>query len=104
VRIVRDTGTGSEDPARLDETSVVSLPAKTYPAGSVSLQYTFQEPGRFVGLVTAGEHGEYVSRFPFSVGIDRAAYRFYLLLAAVPVGVFGFYWSVMRNRHKRTAG
>jgi hypothetical protein len=69
-----------------------------YPAGSVSLEYNFTEPGRFIGIVTAGEHGEFVSKFPFSVGIDRSTYKFYLLLAAIPLGVFGLYRYATRQR------
>ena len=104
IRIVRDMVTGPENEGELDQISVVNLPPKIYPTGSVSLEYSFDQPGRFVGLVTAGEHGEYVSRFPFSVGIDRSAYKLYLLLAAILVAVFGLYRYAVRRRESRMTG
>ncbi|MCQ8779955.1 hypothetical protein NQU49_25485, partial [Escherichia coli] len=61
VRIIRDTG----DESQLDAVTVVHLPPKIYVSGSVPLEYSFTTPGKFVGLVTAGAQGQYVSRFPF---------------------------------------
>lgn len=85
VRIVRDTG----DESRLDTITVLHLPPKAYPAGSVPMEMQFDQPGRFVGLVTAGDKGQYASRFPFSVGQPRAQYGAWALGAlAVLAGVF----------------
>jgi hypothetical protein len=51
VRIIRDTGSEQN----LDADTVLHLPAKVYPSGSVDFTYTFDKPGKFVGLVTVGE-------------------------------------------------
>ena len=68
VRIIRDTG--SE--ANLDEVTVFHLPPKVYPSASITVDHTFPEKGKFVGLVTVtGGAQDYVSRFPFSVGEGR---------------------------------
>ena len=65
VRIIRDTG--SE--ANLDEITVFHLPPKVYPSASITVDHTFPEKGKFVGLVTVtGGAQDYVSRYQFSVG------------------------------------
>jgi hypothetical protein len=73
VRIIRDTGPGGGQPGpeeqkNLEGITILHVPAKVYPNGSINFEYDFAQPGKFVGLVTVGEKGEYVSRFPFSVG------------------------------------
>ena len=87
VRIIRDTG----DERQLDAITVAHLPPKIYESGSVPLEYSFTTPGRFVGLVTAGDQGQYTSRFPFSVGIPPKRYGFYLLFVGVALLGFGLY-------------
>ena len=73
VRIIRDTGPGGGQPGpeeqqNLEGITILHVPPKVYPNGSINFEYQFAQPGKFVGLVTVGEKGEYVSRFPFSVG------------------------------------
>ena len=63
VRIIKDTGSEKD----LQAITVLHLPPKVYPAGSVNFEYNFDQPGKFVGLVTVGDK-QTVSRFPFSVG------------------------------------
>lgn len=94
VRIIRDTG----DESRLDAVTVLHLPPRLYPSGSVPLEHNFQQPGRFVGLVMAGEKGQYVSRFPFSVGEPRSSYGSYLLMLAVPFAGLLLYLASGRAR------
>lgn len=64
VRVIKDTGS-EED---LDGITVLHLPAKVYSNGSINFEHNFNEPGKFVGLVTIGGEEEHVSRFPFAVG------------------------------------
>lgn len=104
VRIARDTGNTNEAGTEIEKSTIINLPKKIYPTGSVSLEYDFQEPGQFVGIVTAGEHGEYVSRFPFSVGINHSAHMFYVLLGAIPIFVFGLYAYAIRKRRDARGG
>ena len=63
VRIIKDTGSQ----AKLEDT-VLHIPPKLYASGSLNFELNFQEPGKFVGLVTVGGADKLVSRFPFSVG------------------------------------
>ncbi len=64
VRIIRDTGSEQD----LAAITILHIPPKVYPGGSVDFEYTFDKPGKFVGLVMVGDEQEHVSRFPFSVG------------------------------------
>ena len=64
VRVIRDTGSEQD----LQAVTVLHLPPKVYPAGSINFEYTFAQPGKFIGLVTVGDKQNLVSRFPFSVG------------------------------------
>lgn len=73
VRIVRDTGASPTEPPREADT-VLYLPPKLYPAGSVTFEYQFDGPGKFVGYVMAGDKGQHVARFPFSVGGTNSAW------------------------------
>ncbi len=107
ARIVRDVGGGNkltEMGSEIDKVTIVKIPEKVYPTGSLSMEYDFKQPGYFVGVVTAGPHGEYVSMFPFSVGVNRNAYWLYAFLAAIPVFVFGLFAYSVRNRKTREKG
>ncbi len=64
VRIIKDTGSQ----AQLEDITVLHIPPKLYASGSLNFELNFQEPGKFVGLVTVGSTDKLVSRFPFSVG------------------------------------
>jgi hypothetical protein len=97
VRIIRDTG--SEE--NLDAITVFHLPPKVYPSASITVDHTFPEKGKFVGLVTVtGGAQDYVSRFPFSVGDGRPTPKAAIIapigLVAIAIGIF--FW--MRNRRK----
>jgi len=63
---------------------VFHLPAKVYPNGSIDFAYTFDKPGKFVGIVTVGEKKEHISKFPFSVG-EPKFYSKFLTIYMVPV-------------------
>ncbi len=69
LRILRNVGQASDDVDQ-DKNTLIYVPAKKYPAGTLHWEYNFKEPGNFIGLVSAtNEHGQvFVSRFPFAVG------------------------------------
>lgn len=103
VRIIRDPGSPEAENVQgtqLDALTVLHLPPKVYETGSVPLEYSFNTPGRFVGLVKAGSNGEFVSRFPFSVGIEKHAYGHYLLVLGAALLGFGFYRYSGRVRER----
>jgi hypothetical protein len=90
VRIISDTG----DESQLDAITLVHIPKKIYPSGSVPLEYTFAKAGRYVGLVTAGDAVQYVSRFPFSVGVPRRPYgKYAVFLGSILFGLALYRYS-----------
>jgi len=100
VRIIRDLG-GDTD---LDRATVFRLAPKVYPAGTLSLDFSFGQAGNYVGLVTLGGEGLAVTaRFPFSVGSPPYLRR-PLLLALVAVGCGGGYllWRWRRGVKDRS--
>ena len=98
VRIIKDTG--SEE--NLDAVTVLHLPPKVYPNGSVDFTYTFDQPGKFVGLVTVGEEPRHISRFPFSVGEFTFFKRFYsiYMVPVLALAIVGAIFFFMRDRGK----
>ncbi len=100
VRIVRDVGGATREGENLDAVTVAYVEPRYYRTGTINFEHTFDEPGYFVGIVTAtGDHGErWVSRFPFSVGKSFArTLPIYLLLGAAVVAMFFIY---MRHRNE----
>lgn len=102
VRIIRDTGSEAD----LESVTVVHLPAKVYPTGSIDVKYNFDKPGKFVGLVSIGDKQEHLSRLRFSVGETGTVshLRHYLMIIvplAVVIAVAVFYG--LRDRRKPSA-
>jgi hypothetical protein len=101
VRVIRDTGrdTGSEQD--LQAITVLHLPPKVYPSGSVNFEYNFDKPGKFVGLVTVGSKQEHVSRFPFSVGEPKIPLPpGYFMIAFAGIAVVAVFIFFLRGRNK----
>lgn len=97
VRIIRDTG--SEE--NLDAITVFHLPPKVYPSASITVEHTFPEKGKFVGLVTVtGGAQDYVSRFPFSVGEGRPTPKSAIIAPIVLVLAAGAAFFFMRSKRK----
>ena len=47
VRVIKDTGSEKD----LQAITVLHLPPKVYPNGTVNFEYNFDQPGKFIGLV-----------------------------------------------------
>ena len=98
VRIIKDTGSEQD----LQAITVLHLPPKVYPAGSVNFEYNFDQPGKFVGLVTVGD--KHVSRFPFSVGETKIWLPpSYMLIALGGSAVIGVIIFALRGRGKTSS-
>jgi hypothetical protein len=98
VRIIKDTGSEQD----IQAITILHLPPKVYPAGSVNFEYNFDQPGKFVGLVTVGD--KHVSRFPFSVGETKIWLPpSYFLIALAGVAVIGVIFFAMRGRGKTSS-
>ena len=100
VRIIRDTGAPEAEQGNLDEITILHIPAKVYPNGSINFEYNFTQPGKFVGLVTVTDKEPLVSRFPFSVGEPKGMSP--LLMGGIAVVVVGA--AVFFLRGRKSAG
>ena len=99
VRVIRDTGSEQD----LQAVTVLHIPPKVYPNGSVDFEYNFDKPDKFVGLVTVGDQQEHVSRFPFSVGESNFFSRYIFSIYMVPVAALAAVWALfffLRDRRK----
>ena len=95
VRVIKDTGS-EED---LDAITILHMPAKVYPNGSINFEHNFNVPGDFVGLVTVSGDEEYVSRFPFAVGQGEGIMPSGLVLAMIAaLGVGAVFLYTVRRK------
>jgi hypothetical protein len=99
VRIIQDTG--SED--NLDAITIAHLPTKIHPTGSINVKHNFDNPGKFVGLVSIGENHEHVTRFSFSVGqqgVMSHLTHYMIIIVPVMVGIAVAVFFTIRDRRK----
>ena len=86
VRVIKDTGSEQD----LQAITVLHLPAKVYPSGFISLEHNFDQPGKFVGLITLGGTQEHVARFPISIGDSNMVSHFmHYIMVIVPLVAIG---------------
>jgi hypothetical protein len=71
IWVIRDTDSEQDHHG----ITVLHLPPKIYPNGTVYFEHSFDQPGKFVGLVTVGGKQEHVSLVPFSVGASKMSSR-----------------------------
>ena len=102
VRIIRDTGAQAGAEGNLDAITILHIPAKVYPNGSINFEYDFMQPGKFIGLVTVRDKEEHVSRFPFSVGEPKGTSPYLIVgIAALVVAAVVFF---LRGRKSSNMG
>jgi hypothetical protein len=101
-RITRDAGATPAEGAAAEASTVAYLPPEIYPRGTFSFVHNFDEPGSFVGVVTAdGPNGEHwVASYPFSVGGAPASMTPLILLALACALALGLYFA-SRPREKK---
>ncbi|PWB82496.1 MAG: hypothetical protein C3F11_11660 [Methylocystaceae bacterium] len=100
IRVVKDVGEEKEK-ADIDAVTEAYLPPKVYRNGILTFEHDFKTAGRYVGIVTVSDDQgqQWVSRFPFSVGL----YTFggmleYILYAVAFVSLSAGLWLVCRPR------
>ena len=100
VRIIRDTGSEQD----LEAITVLHMPPQVYPNGSVDFAYTFEKPGKFVGLVTVSDKQQHVSRFPFSVGesgmISHSLHYIMIMVPLAAIAGVAAIFFFLRDRRK----
>jgi len=101
VRVIKDTGSEQD----LQAITVLHVPPKVYPSGFISLDHNFDQPGKYVGLITLGGTQEHhMARFPISIGESNVVSHFmhYIMvivpLAAIAGGAAIFFF--LRGRRK----
>lgn len=102
VRVIKDTGSEQD----LQAITVVHLPAKVYTGGFINFEYSFSQPGKFIGIITVRGKEEHVARFPISVGEGgMASHLMHYMMVIVPVAVLAGGVAIfffVRSRRKST--
>jgi hypothetical protein len=102
VRVIKDTGSEQD----LQAITVVHLPAKVYTGGFINFEYSFSQPGKFIGIITVRGKEEHVARFPISVGEGgMASHLMHYMMVIVPVAVLvggAAIFFFVRSRRKST--
>ena len=102
VRIVKDVGEEQEK-ANLEAATEFYLPPKVYRNGTMTFEHDFKKAGYYVGIVTVSDDqgNQWVSRFPFTVGI----YTFmgmieYILYAVGITSLSAYLWYMYWRRQQ----
>lgn len=102
VRVIKDTGSEQD----LQAITVVHLPAKVYTGGFINFEYSFSQPGKFIGIITVRGKEEHVARFPISVGEGgMASHLMHYMMVIIPVAVLAGGAAIfffVRSRRKST--
>lgn len=102
VRIVKDVGEEQEK-ANLEAATEFYLPPKVYRNGTMTFEHDFKKAGYYVGIVTVSDDqgNQWMSRFPFTVGI----YTFmgmieYILYAVGITSLSAYLWYMYWRRQQ----
>ena len=92
--VYADLGSAQE----IEQATMFHRAAERFPRGSFDLEITFDEPGRFIGVLTAvdnktGTAREYISVFPFSVGLTNWWARLKWIVLCLVFGAGLVFWS-----------
>jgi hypothetical protein len=105
IRIVKDVGEEKEK-ANLDAITVAYIAPKVYRNGAMTFEHDFKQAGHYVGIVTVRDDlgNEWVSRFPFSVGLYTFWGMFeYILYGVGFFSLVGLLWWALRAGAKKKA-
>lgn len=101
VRIIKDVGGEANEKGDLKNATVLFIEPKVYRNGIMTFEHDFKDAGHYVGLVTVRDDlgNEWVSRFPFTVGL----YTFwgmieYILYAVGFFALVGVMWLALRAK------
>lgn len=90
----------------IERATMFRRPPERFPRGSVDVAIEFTEPGQYIGILTATDEGtdvrrEYVSVFPFSVGVTNWWARLKWIIAPLLLGAVLLFWTT-RSRDSTT--
>jgi len=103
VRVVKDVGEEREK-ANIDALTVAYFPPRVYHNGIMTFEHDFKDAGRYVGIVTVADDlgNQWVSRFPFTVGVFTfMGYIDYILYGVAFTALCGFLWYMLGGRAKK---
>jgi hypothetical protein len=106
VRIIKDVGGEANEKGDLKAATVFFLEPKVYRNGIMTFEHDFKDSGKYVGIVTVRDDigNEWVSRFPFTVGL----YTFWGMIEYILYGV-GFtalvavMWLALRAKSNKAS-
>jgi hypothetical protein len=82
IRVIKDTGSEQD----LQAITVVHIPPKVYSGGFINFEHIFNQPGKFIGVVTVGGKEEHIARFPISVGESGVvSHLMHYMMVIVPI-------------------
>lgn len=105
ARVIKDTGAPvAKD--NLDALTVAYVEPKVYRNGTMTFEHDFKDSGRYIAIVTVRDDlgNEWVSQFPFTVGL----YTFwgmieYILYGVGFVSLIGVMWLTLRAKSQKAA-
>jgi hypothetical protein len=107
VRVIKDVGGDANEKGDLTASTIFKMEPKVYRNGIMTFEHDFKEPGRYVAIVTVRDDigNEWVSRFPFTVGL----YTFwgmieYILYGVGFVSLVGVMWLAFRAKSNKQKG
>ncbi len=92
----------------IEQATVFYRAPERFPRGSVDVGLTFDQPGQFIGILTATDdktdsRREYVSVFPFSVGVTDWWSRLKWIVLAIATGASLYLWSSRSPKEPKAA-
>lgn len=104
MRVIKDIGDVDAEAKNIDAVTVIHLPPSVYRNGTVTVRHNFDE-GKYVGIATISDgDDEYISRFPFSVGIVTwwTIGRYFLIaLAVIAVAAIFSFFAMATSRMRK---
>ncbi|MFT4580929.1 MAG: hypothetical protein ACI915_003024 [Gammaproteobacteria bacterium] len=108
VRDVNNIGVSARyadlgSPADIEKATLTYRELKIFPRGSVDVEFEFDQAGKYIGIMRALDSNvddgrEYISVFPFSVGMVNWWARLKWIAASILVGFALMFWSYRSSR------
>lgn len=106
IRVIKDVGGEANEKGDLKAATVALVEPKVYRNGIMTFEHDFKEAGHYVGIVTVRDDlgNEWVSRFPFTVGLVTFWGMFeYILYGVGFVTLVGVMWLALRAKANKAA-
>lgn len=96
VNLARDDGVQRMEMTDTSS-SILYIPPRKYPNGTIKIEVNFEKAGRYVGVVAIEGRGQSVANFPFDVGRSWSLIRLLAWCLVIVSGAVGtFLWARRR--------